>query len=232
MTRAVAVSATLAGAGVAARRLVRPPAYLVALVALGVSATSGLVERGASPLEAPDRALSVVLRLLVPLCVFALGSLASGRERLTEATWPIARLGAPRGQIALGMMLITALTSAVLAVACVTVALAVAYGGRSALWADVLTSAWIAALGASAYVGWFSFGGCFLRRGRGRWLVLVADFTFGGGLGVLAVVWPRGHLRSLAGGEALLDLAQPTNSVLLAAMASVMTILAAMRVGR
>lgn len=232
MSRAAVVSAARAGAAIAARRLLRPRAHLVILVALGVSATSGLVERGASLLEAPDRALSVVLRLVVPLCAFVFGSLASGRERMAEATWPLARLGAPRSQVAVGMMLVTAALSAVVAGACTTVALAVAYGGTPGLWRDVATSGWIAALGASAYVGWFSFAGCFMRRGRGRWLVLAADFTFGGGAGVLAVLWPRCHIRSLAGGEAVLDLAQSASSVLLAAIAATTAILAAMRVGR
>lgn len=232
MSRASAMSATLAGARVAARRMMRPPAYLVALVAVGVSATSGLVERGASSLEAPDRALSVVLRLVVPLCAFAFGSLVTGRERFAEATWPIARFGVPRAQVALGMMLITALSAALLGATCSTAALAVAYGGSAGLMPDAATSAWIAALAAAAYVGWFSFGGCFLRRGRGRWLVLVADFTFGGGTGVFAVLWPRGHVRSLAGGEAVVELAQASSSVLLGAVAVTMAILAAMRVGR
>ncbi|MEQ9321703.1 MAG: hypothetical protein RIF41_21225 [Polyangiaceae bacterium] len=232
MSRVATVSATLAGATLAARRLMRPPAYLVVVVALSVSATSGLVERGASLLQAPDRALSVVLRLIVPLCAFVFGSLACDRERLTEATWPIARFGAPRGQVALGMTVVTGLFAGLVAAACSTAALAVAYGGGSGLGVDAVTSAWIAALGAAAYVGWFAFGGCFLRRGRGRWLVLVGDFTFGGTTGILAVMWPRCHLRSLAGGEAVLELAQSTSSVLLAAIATVMLILAAMRVGR
>jgi hypothetical protein len=232
VSRAVAVDAVVSGMQVAARRLLRPPTYLIAAVALGVSATSALVERGASSLQAPDRALGVVLRLVLPLVAFALGSLATARQRLDDATWPIARLGAPRAQVALGLMAVTCAVTAVVGVASSMVALVVAYGRLPGLAADLAVSAWIAGLGAAAYVAWFSFGGCFFRRGRGRWFVLVLDFTFGGGAGALAAMWPRAHLRSLAGGEAVLDLSQANSSVLLVAIVAAATILTAMRVGR
>lgn len=232
MSRALAVDALVGGASIAGRRLASPATYLIATVALGVSATSGLVERGASELEAPDRALGVVLRLVLPLVAFALGSIATARQRLGEATWPLARFGAPRAQVAVGMMIVTAAATALIGTAATALALVVAYGGLPGLAIDLVVSAWITALGAAAYVAWFSFGGAFLRRGRGRWLVLVADFALGGGAGAVAVCWPRAHLRSLGGGEAIAGISQADSSVLLVALTLAMTILAAMRAGR
>ena len=213
-----------------ARLALRGPLW-IASVALALSAVVGLAEHAAAPLDAPARALSVVLGWVVPLSCFGLVSLSTARRRLDDGLWCLATHGLGRSWLVLGLVLPVALLAAGLSLACAGVALSLAYQGLPGLLEDLLVSSWIAALGAAAYVAWFVLGASFLRHGRGRWLVLAADFAIGGGSGVLAVCWPRGHLRSLAGGQAVLELPQRTSSVLLGALAASLLLLAAWRAG-
>jgi hypothetical protein len=46
------------------------------------------------------------------------------------------------------------------------------------------------------------------RRGQGRTWLLVADFLLGAGDSFLALPWPKGHIRNLLGGSAVLELSQ------------------------
>ena len=94
---------------------------------------------------------------------------------------------------------------------------------------DALTCAWVGALTAAAYAGWFSFGATFFARGRGRWVPLVLDFALGASTGVLGVLLPRGNADNLLGAEAPLGLPQATSSVALAAMALLLATGAAVR---
>jgi hypothetical protein len=232
MSASLARHGWLAASGLAARRLVRAPGVALAVLALSTSLTVALVERVAAPLTAPDRTVSAVVGVVVPLLSFGLLALATGRTRLAEASWPIARFGAPRGQVALGLVATAMIASALWSAVCVSLAVWLAYGGIAGTAQDVLTSSWIAALGAASYCGWFALGGCWLRRGRGRWIVLVADLVLGAGSGLAAAIWPRAHLHSLVGGEAVLGLAQAPSSVALLAMALATALSAAIVVGR
>jgi hypothetical protein len=209
---------------------VRAP-VLVALLSLAVGVMVGLVERDYLALGAADRSLSVVFSLLIPLSSFAVTSLVVGRARLDDAVWPWARHGLPRRQLIIGMLLVGMLVAALIAAVTALAALLLSHGATAAFGRDALTTCWIGALAAAAYVAWFGLGAAFWRMGRGRWLVLIADFTIGGGVGVMALPWPRAHLRSLIGFEAVADLPQRTSSVLLAAMAAVLLLLAALRFG-
>jgi hypothetical protein len=219
------------GARLARGRLARRSFALVAALALVVPISYAFVARHGAPLDAPGRSLALVLGYVVPLAAFAVVSLCLGGARLDDSVWSIARHGTPRRLVALGECCAAIAVVSALSAACTAAALAAAYGGSPGLGADVLTSAWIAALGAAAYAAWFSLGAAFLRLGRGRWVPLVGDFVLGGTAGPLAIVWPRGHLDNLAGGAAPLALSQPSSSVALAGMAIVGLCLAAMRAG-
>ncbi len=224
--------ARLAGGRLAGRRLV-----LVALLALSVAAMVALVERSHEPVDAATRALTVVFGLVVPLSCFAVLSIATGRARIDETLWPLARHGLRGSHLALGLLMGTMVVAASLAVVTVELSLVLCYGGdgqaagTAGFGRDAVTTGWIAALGSSAYVAWFGFGAAFFRFGRGRWIPLVADFILGAGAGYVAALWPRAQLRNLIGGEPVLDLPQATSSVLLAAMIVVVTLLAALRAG-
>ncbi len=219
------------GAQLATARLRWQPVVALACFTLTVVAVTAFAARGRAPIEAPGRALGVVLRWIVPLSSFAISSLCVGRARMDDSVWPVAGHGIPRRYVVLGVTSTAMLSSAVLGAMAASIALVIAYGSMPGLWSDLPTSSWIAALGGASYAAWFSLGASFMRLGRARWAPLVADFTLGATGGLLAVVWPRAHLLNLAGGDALLDLSQPTSSVLLIGMTVIVVCLAAMRAG-
>jgi len=229
--------ALTAGARLAVGRLACRRLVLVALLATMLTAMMALVERSHEAVDAASRMLPLAFGLVVPLSSFAVMAIATGRARLSEAVWPLARHGLRRSHVALGLLLGAQAVAAALALVAVELGLVLSHGlsgqgaGPIGLARDAVTSGWIAALGAAAYVAWFGLGAAFLRLGRGRWLVLVADFLLGLGAGYFAACWPRAHLRNLIGGEPLLELSQATSSVALAAATVVVTVLAAMRSG-
>ena len=61
----------------------------------------------------------------------------------------------------IGMLAVGMLSAAAIAVVTTLGALLISYGGVAAIGGDVLTSCWIAALGAAAYVAWFGLGSAF-----------------------------------------------------------------------
>jgi hypothetical protein len=226
-----------AGVRVALGRLLGRRLVVVALLALASAAMVALIERGYEPVGAATRGLTVVFGLVVPLASFAVLSIATGRARIGETVWPLARQGLRASHLALGLLLGAMAVAAGLAVMTVEISLVLSHGGASqgpgtlGLGRDAITSGWIAALGASAYVAWFGLGAAFFRFGRGRWISLLADFVLGAGSGYAAALWPRAQLRNLIGGEPVLALPQATSSVLLAGMIVVVTLLAALRAG-
>ncbi len=230
-TRPDALEGWRRGVALALGRIRPASAALVLFLSLMVGVAFAVAARSGGLIEAPSRAVGLVLRWVVPLSAFAWCSLSLGRARLDDSVWPIAALGVPRRQVVLGVVTVTAALAAVTAVATVAVTLALAYRTMPGLVQDLATTSWVAALGASAYVGWLFLGASFWRLGRGRWVPLLLDFTLGATSGLFAVVWPRPHLVNLAGGDALLDMSQPTGSVVLAAMTVAAVSLAALRAG-
>ena len=222
----------LTGARLGAGRLRVRASWIVALLAVLCAAALAVVHRGPEPLAAPDRALIAIFRYVIPLVAFGVVSLATARQKLALSVWCFARHGVPRQGLAFGVASAAALSSAALCWACAAVGLVVAYGGRAGLAADLLTTTPIALLGGAAYAAWFALGAAFLRAGRGKLVVLLVDFTLGAGSGVVAALFPRAHLRSLIGGERVMDLPQANSSVLLLAMTIALIAVAAQRVGR
>jgi len=229
---ALQAGARLAEARLACRRFV-----LAALFAITLAAMVALVERSHEPVGAASRMLTVVFGLVVPLSSFAVLAVVTGRARLAEAAWPLSRHGLRGSHVALGLLLTAQVAAALLAMVVVAVALVLSHGlsgpaaGAIGLGRDVLVSGWIAAAGAAAYVAWFGLGATFLRFGRGRWVVLAADFLLGLGTGYLAACWPRAHLGNLIGAEPVLELPQTMSSGAVAAMIVVPTLAAALRAG-
>ena len=211
-------------------RLLRRPTALAALLGASLVVAAGVIERRVGSAGAADRALAATFRLVIPLVCFAIAAEAAGRGNLRDGVGPASRSGVARRDVALGALAaalaLAATTSAALAALAVLVA-----GGGGALPGprDAFTSAWIAALTASAYVGWFGLGATFGRRGGGRWAVLLADFALGGFAGFVGAVLPRAHAQNLLGGAAPLGLAQASSSALLGAAALVLCVLAALR---
>jgi len=231
-TTRLASSAILDGARVALSRLRSTNLVLTGVAAMAAAFAIAIVHRQHTLVAAPSQTLVGVFRYLVPLSSFAIASVAVGRHRLDDSVWCLARHGVPKQLLAVGLVGVAAIAAAGCSVLCVGLGLMVAYAGDAGVWADLITSSWIAALGGGAYACWTVAGAAVFRLGRGRWLVLVADFTIGSGAGWLAATMPRAHLRSLIGGADVAGLDQPASSVMLLAMTLVVGGLAALRTGR
>jgi hypothetical protein len=143
----------------------------------------------------------------VPLVTYAAVSRAYRHGRLDEAADHAARHGGSRRAAAFGVVFATALRAAAVASGLAVLGVTAAHAGLDrAFLGDVVTSAWIAALGGLAYTALFSFGSLFGRRGGGRAVCLAIDWALGMGGTLISVVSPRAHLRSLAGGEVVMGL--------------------------
>jgi hypothetical protein len=218
------------GAALAGRRLAARRPLLAFALALALVVTAAVLERSVSAAGAVDRSLAATFRLVLPLLAFALSVDAVGREHLRDATWPVARFGVARRDVALGIAAASAIACAagggVLAAASVLVAHT---PSAPPLVRDLLVSTWIGALTGAAYAGWSSLGGTFFRRGQGRVVLLVADLLLGGSTGVAGAILPRGNAVNLLGGSAPLGLSQQGSAALLAIAALTLALIAALR---
>ena len=227
----LARSGVVLGARGALVRLTGRTGIAIGVAAIGLAAVAGGLQREATAAQAVDRALVAIFDLVIPLATFALVSAAIGRQRLPDAVWPVARFGADRRFVALGVVAASAAVSAGIAALATVLGILAAHGPTSPpLVLDAVTSAWIAALTAAAYAAWFSLGATFLRFGGGRLAVLIADF-FLGGVGLVAWVMPRGLALNLLG-LAATELPQRGASAALVVTALGAAAMAAVRCGR
>lgn len=219
------------GARDARARIATRPAVVVVLASIALALVAGALERRSASSGAVDRALGAVFNLVIPLASFALFALATGRRRLDEMVWSLARFGADRRGVALGAIASAWIASASVSALAAAVAVLCAHSSASApLASDVATSSWIAALTACSYVSWFAVGATFFRFGGGRAVILLVDFVVGDA-GTLAMIMPRGLAKNLLG-LAASELPQRGASSILAATAIVGALVAALRCGR
>lgn len=211
----------------AGRRLMSRATGLLVLLALSLVISGGIIERSATTWGAIDRSLISTFRLVLPLYCFALSAVACDRMGLREASWSVARFGAARRDVSLGIVLSLLAASLVGGVLLSVAAVLSAYGPSSRpLAAELFTSAWIGGLVAAAYGAWFAFGSSFWARGRGRWLPLVLDFVLGSGTSAIAAAFPRSHARGLLGEVGPTHFTQPQSCIALIVLVVVLSLLA------
>ncbi|MDB4996952.1 MAG: hypothetical protein JWM74_4384 [Myxococcaceae bacterium] len=163
----------------------------------------------------------------LPLLAFGIATAVANGNTLSHSGRALVALGAPPARVATASVLTAIVASALMGVVLGAVVLVVA-GTDRPLGDDLLTTAWVAALGGAAYGALFSLGSTF-RWGRGA--LLIAD-AFMGSFGSLgSVILPRAHLRSLLGGMPANDLAQQWSVLALAAI-TVLCAALAIRRGR
>jgi hypothetical protein len=204
------VTAFRAGLRLGLSRLTRPSSLVGIGVAFASVALVSLLLRRAAPHSAPDRALTgIALGFVLPLLAYGSVARALGGTRLDASVEELARYGANRRPLALGLslapMLVLALGGALLAALAVVVTRAPA---DPRLASDLAVSSWIGALGGMAYVACFSFGSTFFSRGGGRFWALVLDWTLGAGTTAVALPWPRAHVMNLLGAAPVLAMPQ------------------------
>lgn len=181
-------------------------------IGLGLSFELGvaLLERAHGFVGAADRALlGGAFGIALPLVCYFLVAQACGGASVRDALLPLARHGLDRRPLTLGLALPAAMLAAVFGgLGGVVVVLFTRGAGDPRFLADAWTSLWIGTVSGAAYVVAFMGASAFGRRGRGRVWLLAADFLLGAGDSFLAFPWPKGHVRNLLGGTAVLELSQ------------------------
>ena len=175
--------------------------------------------------------------LVMPLFIFSMSCrLDNGLDQLMSAGW--ARRGADRRVFGLGRMAWSSVIACALGIVGGGLALSLSSASRDpaldlplGLTTSPWALSWIAALGAVSYT--VCLGVAQLMAGRwGLALFLVGDWLLGSGIGVVALPWPRSHLRALIGGAPVLGMSQLPAGVCLVALTLAATLLYARRVPR
>lgn len=199
-----------AGANMAQERL-KPSAVKVLLgLALSFELGVALLERAAGRIGAADRALlGGAFGLALPLLAYVVVTRICEGESLSQAVSPLSRHGLDRRSLSFGLALPVAAWLGAFGLLSGVLVVSITRGPGDQHWlGDATTSAWIGACAGIAYTlalfGASSWG----KRGRGRIWLLAVDFFFGASDSALALPWPRGHLRNLLGGSAVLQLPQ------------------------
>jgi hypothetical protein len=161
----------------------------------------------------------------LPLLALGIAVAVSKGETLSHSGRSLVALGAPPARVAAASVLTAMAATAVMGVVLGGIVLVVA-GTDRPLGDDLLTTAWVAALGGAAYGALFSLGSTF-RWGRGT--MLIVDALMGSWGGLSSVFVPRAHLRSLLGGLPANDLPQHMSVVALVAITLVCAALAVRR---
>lgn len=202
-----------------------------ALLTVVFAIVSAWLANLASPRTAVDQTLSgPVFGVALPLLVcFAMGQLTE-HEGFARATYSMGRYGASRRRVALGLILLAVLIGAFSGSLLGGLAVALTRSlDEPAGLLDLATTAWIGALGGAAYGTLFALGTALDARGRGRLVLLVADWLLGSGVSVVAVPWPRGHLQNLLGATPVLGMPQWSATLVLAILGTVYAALALWR---
>jgi hypothetical protein len=199
-----------AGIDLARERLSGRATLVAGALALSFELGVALLERAQGAVGATDRALSGgAFGIALPLVGYFLVARVSAGTSLRGALSPLARHGMDRRALTLGLSIPPMLLAAAFAAISSVIVVLVTRGlGDPRLAADAFTSFWIGLVSGTAYVAAFIGASAFGRHGQGRVWLLVADFLLGAGDSFLALPWPKGHVRNLLGGSAVLELSQ------------------------
>jgi hypothetical protein len=177
----------------------REPGTLSACV-LGLSFELGvaLLERAQGKVGAADRALTGgAFGIALPLVCYVLVHRACAGSNLRGAVNPLARHGMSRYGLVLGLTIPPALLAAAFAMLSGVLVVATTRGASDPLLVrDTATCLWIGLASGIAYSLAFVGASGFGQRGQGRAWLLGADFLLGAGSSLLALPWPKGHVRN------------------------------------
>ena len=213
--------------GVARLRGVSAP--LTLLLACGAVFALAVLGRRSDPSEAVDNLLALpVFGLSLPVLAYLVSERVCGGQRLDRSVDSVARHGADRRAALLGVLLASALCTALASVLLTLTAVFTAHSAGSLLF-DLRSSVGIAVLGGVVYALWFGAASLLGKRGGGRKWALIADFILGASNSALAAPCPRAHVRNLLGGTPALDISQAHAWLALIAIGAVCTLLSVSR---
>jgi hypothetical protein len=209
------------GARLATHQLRARTPYVAAAVGAAAVILGAALEAAREPAYAVDRALhGIASGVVLPLFCYALFETVHRRETSLALVSPLARYGADRRSLALGVFALLAAGTALAGSVFAGLAVIAAHSsGDSGLFAELFASVWSGACAGLGYSGIFAFASRWGRTGR-LW-TLAGDWLLGSGASFLALPWPRAHARNLLGGEPVLDLPQAVSALLLLTLAVV-----------
>jgi hypothetical protein len=198
------------GARLAFARLRSVSSALVLVISALVVFAAAVLERRSNAATAPDDVLSgIAFGIALPVLAYLVSERACDGQRLERSVDSVARYGADRRRAVLGLLLASALTTALGGAFLVLIAMLGAHTLSDASLAfDLRSSLGIALASGFAYALCFGAASLLGKRGGGRKWALIADFAFGTGASGFAALWPRSHVRNLLGGSPALDLSQ------------------------
>jgi hypothetical protein len=215
-------------------RIVRTPAVRSSVAGVTVITLAwAWTQRLHAARHGADAVADLFGSLALPLLAYALVGANLGGGGLADSGRAFVRLGAPAGRVAVSTVATTMLAAAALGGLLGAAAVAFAHGaGDPPLAHDALQTLAVGATGGAAYAALFLLGSAMAGGFWGRGLLLVIDGILGGGEGLGAAIVPRGHVRSLLGGEAPFDLSPSESLGALAALAIVFAAVAVTRAAR
>ncbi len=206
--------------------------FVLLLSCLAVYAL-GVLERRRDAQSAADTVLTgAVFGVALPILAYWLSDRVCEGDQLSRSVAVVARHGVDRRAVVLGLLLGSGLC---LALACALLTAAGLLGAHGpslssgAFARDFRVSVAIALLAGEVYALWFGLASLFGKRGGGRKWALVVDFLLGAGSSLLAVPWPRAHVRNLLGGTPVLDFSQASAWLALAIIGVMSLTLSALR---
>ncbi|HEX7450669.1 MAG TPA: hypothetical protein VF294_00210, partial [Polyangiaceae bacterium] len=184
-------------------------AVVLTIFALAVFAAA-VLERRSDAAAAPDDVLfGIAFGIALPVLAYLVSERVCDGKRLERSVDSVARYGADRRRAVLGLLLASALATALGGAFLVLVAVLGAHTpGAASLAFDLRSSVGIALVSGFAYALCFGAASLLGKRGGGRTWALIADFAFGTGASAFAALWPRSHVKNLLGGTPALDLPQ------------------------
>lgn len=203
------MNALTSGARIAWTRGRSPASLVTLIVGLLLVAAAAELERRGSPVLAADRALGgAAFGLVLPVSIYLLvGQMHVGPVK--DARRALRQRGAHGRHVAIGTHLVCLAMGGLLGMLVALVAVVLGRGWSDPMVVvDALQSSVVGMWGGVAYVSLFSAGSCLSNRGWGRPAFLIGDWLLGSSTSVLAVPWPRAHVRNLLGFEPVLGMTQ------------------------
>jgi hypothetical protein len=191
-------------------RLLLPGLALALLAAIVFAAWAADLDPGRASLAADHALTTAAFGLALPFLAYLTAEAAFGGRRFGRSARIVSRHGGSALLSSLGQIaaLASALSIGAASIACA--ALLSAYSPMDPrLWPDLAATLPIALLAGVTYAAWYALAASFGAEGGGRKWLLGFDWVLGASNGVLALPWPRAHLRNLLGGAPVLEMSQP-----------------------
>ena len=215
------------------RRVQHPLSMAGVFLAAVCAVVVALLERRLGP-GAADRTLTgVTFGLALPLTTLAIVTRTCHALRLDQAFSELARHGADRRGLALGQTVAGASIGGVVGTFLGVVSVIAARRVQDpVLVHDIWATATVGALAGAAYACWFVATSNLGKRGAGRLVFLVLDWTLGSSSSALALLFTRCHVLNLLGASPPLGLSAGAATAILVGLTFLVLALAISRIPR